>query len=78
MKESDITRIVVKFEKLIGPVAGRLAKEVAEDMRILKGDRISPQSEKEYNRFVTTLSERYSKILGKGLVKNMVAEAQKK
>lgn len=74
MKENDISRIVTKFEKLIGPVARAIAEEAAEDGKILKSGKISPSTQKECDAFFKRLKERYSKILGKPLVEKMVSE----
>ncbi|VVB73267.1 Uncharacterised protein [uncultured archaeon] len=74
MKENDASKVIAKFEKLIGPVARAIANETAEDMGMLKGGRISPSSRKEYDSLMGKLGERYSKILGKPLVGKMMSE----
>ena len=74
MNEKEITKLVLNFEKIIGPVARAIADEAASDFGILKNGKISPKSKKEYNLFIDRLKERYSKILGKSLVYKMISE----
>jgi hypothetical protein len=74
MKENDASKVIAKFEKLIGPVARAIADEAAEDLNILKGGKIAPSSQKEFDAFIEKLKERYSKILGKPLVGKMMSE----
>ena len=74
MKEKEISNAIAKFERLIGPVARAIADESAEDLGILKGDKISPSSQTEHDAFMKSIKERYSKILGKPLVEKMLSE----
>jgi len=74
MKENDISKVIAKFEKLIGPVARAIAEEAAEDLKILKDGKISPSSQKEFDAFIDKLKERYSKILGKPLAGKIMSE----
>lgn len=72
VKEKEISKIVEKFEKIMGPVARRIAEETAEKIGIKKGDKISPQNEEEYITFLDELSLEYSKIIGKDVVKTIM------
>jgi len=72
MKEKEITEIVKKFTKVMGPVADRVAKDVAKDLGILKDDSISPASVKEYESFISRLQAEYSKIIGKDVVGTII------
>ena len=74
MKENDVSKVIAKFEKLIGPVARAIAEETAEDLKILKDGKISLSSQEEFDAFIEKLKERYSKILGKPLVGKMMSE----
>jgi len=74
MKENDVSKVIAKFEKLIGPVARAIAEEAAGDLKILKSGKISPSSQKEFDSFIKKVRERYSKILGKPLVEKMMSE----
>ena len=74
MKENDISKVIAKFETLIGPVARAMAEEAAEDLKILKDRKISPSSQEEFDAFIERLKERYSKILGKPLAGKMMSE----
>ena len=74
MKENDVSKVIAKFEKLIGPVARAIAEETAEDLKIQTEGKISPSSQEEFDMFIGKLTERYSKILGKPLVGKMMSE----
>ena len=71
MKEKEIMMLVKKFEKVMGPVASRIAKETALSLGILKGDKISPPSKEDYEKFVDTVLNEYSKIVGKKVVQTI-------
>lgn len=55
-----------------GPVAQTIAKEVASRLKIMKGDKISPSTQAEYDKLLAALEIEYSKIIGKELAKNIM------
>jgi len=72
-KESDDIKVIVsKFEKIMGPVASRIANETAQKMKILKEKEISPSSEDEKKNFLKQLSDEYSKIIGRKVVDTII------
>ena len=72
MSEKEIKEIISKFEKIMGPVAKRIAKETAEKMKILKGDEISPSNEDEKRKFLKMLSDAYAEIIGRKVVDTII------
>jgi len=72
MPEKEIKEIVKKFEKIMGPVASRVAEETAERMKILKGGKISPASAEEEKKFLKMLSDEYSKLIGRKVTDTII------
>jgi tetrahydromethanopterin S-methyltransferase subunit G len=72
MKEKEISLIINKFTKTMGPVAQRIADEVAKEMGILKDGKISPRSAEEYDTFIERIENEYAKIIGKDVVKTIM------
>ena len=76
MKEKEIEKILQKFERILGPVARKLATELAEEKNILRENKISPASQEEYTSFLTKLADEYSKITNRELVEKMLEKAK--
>ena len=72
MMEKEITQLIGKFEKVMGPVARTVANDAAKELRILKDERISPSSRKDYELFTKLLMKRYGKIIGDRLAQNIM------
>jgi hypothetical protein len=72
MKEKDIEALVKKFERVMGPVASAIAKDVAKKKKVLRKERISPKSDKEYRAFMQELRKEYSKIFGEKLTETII------
>lgn len=72
MKEKEISIIVSKFAKVMGPVAERIATDAAGKLGILKGEKISPSNAKEYQSFLDRIEKDYSKIIGKEVAKTIM------
>ncbi|MEM2974764.1 MAG: hypothetical protein QW112_04045 [Candidatus Micrarchaeia archaeon] len=68
----EISEIISKFEKIMGPVARRIANETAEKMKIIKGGKISPSDEDEKRKFLRRLSDEYSNIIGRKVVDTII------
>ena len=70
-----IEKVVKKFEETMGPVARRIASEIAEEMKILKeigGEKkIAPESEEGMNSFFERLRLEYGKIIGEKVVETL-------
>lgn len=72
MKEKEISAIVRKFAKVMGPVAERIANDTAKELGIFKAGRISPSSAKEYEKFLDRIEAEYSKIIGKDVARTIM------
>jgi len=72
MSEKEIKKIVKKFERIMGPVASRVAEETAERMKILKGNKISPANAEEEKKFLKMLSDEYSKLIGRKVTDTII------
>ena len=72
MKEKEINSIVRKFSRVMGPVAERIAVDVAKELGIRKGDKISPSNAEDYEKFLGRLGESYAKIIGTEVVKTIM------
>jgi predicted Ser/Thr protein kinase len=72
MKENEISAIIGKFAKVMGPVAERIATDAAKELGILKGEKISPSNAKEYQSFLDRIEKNYSKIIGKEVTKTIM------
>lgn len=73
MKEKEVERTISKFEKIIGPVARRIANDVANKMKILN-DKISPRNLKEYKKFCAAIEREYGRIIGAALARRLMQE----
>ena len=74
MMEKEITQMVKKFEKVMGPVALTVARDTARELKILKENTITPSSKKEYQSFVDALTKKYGRIVGDQLAKNLAGK----
>lgn len=72
MKEKEISATVAKFANAMGPVAERIANDIARELGILKEGRISPPSAKEYEMFMDRIEAEYSKIIGKDVARTIM------
>ena len=76
MQDKEITGIIKKFERIMGPVAQTIAKETAEKMKILKevktGKEISPENDDEKKKYLKRLSDAYAEIIGRKVADTII------
>ena len=72
MAENDIPEIIKKFEKIMGPVALRIANDTAEKAKVMKNGKISPADPGEEKRFLKMLSDAYSNIIGRKVTDTII------